>query len=158
MATIILGAQSNVWTQLTLPNPPAGSVPFVWTDGTTIAADPLNFNYDSVNSILNVTNGIAVNIIGALNPPLPGGGTQVVANGVAGRAILLAGVTNLTVNSSSYKTGDIVIAQLETVDATAVSLIVYGTGLPNQFFIQPKIPPTSNTTISWFIVKQSPTN
>lgn len=54
MTTIILGASSSIWTQLTLPNPPAGSVPFVYTDNTTIAADPTNFNYDSSSAYLNL--------------------------------------------------------------------------------------------------------
>lgn len=36
---------SNVWTQLSLPNPPAGAVPYVDTDNASIVTDVLNFNY-----------------------------------------------------------------------------------------------------------------
>lgn len=114
MVAIILGAQSNVWTQLTLPNPPSGAVPFVFTDNTTIAADPSNFNYSSVTQNLTVTNGLLVTHGDTTAVPA----AVITQNFIAGRFKVPAGVTTVTINCNLAAVGDIVNVNFETTDTT----------------------------------------
>lgn len=47
---------SAVWTQLSLPNPPVGSIPFVDTDNATIITDVINLHYDNALKVLHAAN------------------------------------------------------------------------------------------------------
>lgn len=49
-----MGAQSTIWTQLSAPNSPVGSIPFVYTDGTTIVTDVLNFFWNQTTQQLSL--------------------------------------------------------------------------------------------------------
>lgn len=110
---IILGAQSNVWTQLTLPNPPSGSVPFVFTDNVTISCDVTNFSYDLTNFRLLIANGLKIAYTDT--SAVPGAAT---INKSAGRVKIAAGQTVLVVTNSLVAAGDIVDVNIETLDAT----------------------------------------
>lgn len=47
---------STIWTQLAIPNPASGGIPFVATDNVSIATDVLNFYYDSITTTLYANN------------------------------------------------------------------------------------------------------
>lgn len=149
MATIILGAQSNVWTQLTLPNPPSGAVPFVWTDNTTIAADPVNFNYDSVGQVLTVTNGLKIKHTDNTGTP---GAPVVTANTPSGVVEFITSQTSIVILNSLVAAGDIVIVQANSVDA-GVAEIATNTAT-GQIGITLSGTVTGPTyTISWILFK-----
>lgn len=109
---------STIWAQLAMPNPPAGSVPFVLSDGATIGTDVLNLNYNSTSKILMVSNGIEVNNQtnqqGVVSP--------ITVNHAMGRATIKAGTSNVTVNNSTITAGDECFIQRRNSDATAVQL------------------------------------
>jgi hypothetical protein len=118
---------STVWTQLSIPNPPAGSVPYVDVDNATIKTDVLNFRFIDENKTptpgtteapgqLIVDGGIAVCYTDAT--AIPG---AVVMNKVAGRVVIPAGQSSLIVSGNSYAfPSSIVQLQLETIDATLI--------------------------------------
>lgn len=113
MASIILGAQSNVWTQLSLPNPPAGSVPFVWTDNTTISIDPAGFNYNSTTQNLKVAGGLTMN-----STIIVAAGATVIANSPVGIVGMPVGANVLSVLNNLVKAGDIIFTAINNNDAT----------------------------------------
>jgi hypothetical protein len=143
-----MGNPSTIWAQLAMPNPPAGSIPFVLSDGITIGTDVLNFFYDQVNNVLDITNGIEVFSFDAA------AAGQVTINHVAGSGIMAAGSLSLTVlNNKILNSHAKVFIQSRSNDATATrfSVVLGGGG----FLITANAAATANVTIDFFIVNCS---
>lgn len=118
---------STVWTQLSMPNPPQASIPFVTTDGATIVTDVLNFFYSQglsalsgsiCNYQLTVYGGVRKAYTDTTATP-----GAVTINKSAGRVKLAAGQTSLVVTSSYAFASSIIKLQLETADATLTRVI-----------------------------------
>ena len=95
---------STVWGQLSSPNSPVGSLPFVFTDSTTIVTDVVNFFYTQDG--VTLSGSLQYNQITAAGglresytdtTSVPGAAT---INKPAGRVKLAAGQTTLIVTSS----------------------------------------------------------
>lgn len=150
MSQVILGGSSSVWAQLTLPNPPIGSVPFVFTDGATIAADVTNFMWDQVNFTLFATNGFKQKHGDiTANPGVAG-----TINFTSGRFKLSAGQAVFTLTDAFAAIGDIIFTTLETVDATLTR--VFGLcSVGGQIVFTGNANCTGAVTISFVIMKVS---
>lgn len=111
---------STIWAQLAMPNPPAGSVPFVLSDGATIGTDVLNFWYDPTLDELHTSNSAVIksqqNQAGVASP--------VTINYPSGIATIKAGASSVVVNNNKVRTNALVFIQRRNVDATAISLSV----------------------------------
>jgi hypothetical protein len=115
MATsqLLIGGASTIWTQLSLPNPPAGGIPFVYTDNASIAIDIANLFYDQVLLQL-FTNALAMPYTAsAVNG-------AVTINSSMGTVNFGAGTKTLVLTNSVITATSIVLAMLTTVDATAL--------------------------------------
>lgn len=113
---------STVWAQLAMPNPPAGSLPFVSSDGATIITDVLNLFYSGGLSLLTgsmaanqltVAGGVRIGYTDTTATP-----GAVTINKPAGRVKMAAGQTTLVVTSSYAFASSIIHINIETADAT----------------------------------------
>lgn len=123
---------STIWTQLALPNPPSGSLPFVAADNATIVIDNLNYFYSGslaaptitsstdsragasvFDSQVTVKNGVRQHYVDSSGVP-----GNAVANSTAGRAAFAAGTNSVTITNSYVTVTSLVDVQLETADAT----------------------------------------
>lgn len=113
---------STVWTQLSMPNPPQASIPFVTTDGATIVTDVLNFFYSQgLSALIGSQAAYQLTVAGGLRigySDTTGTPGAVTINKPAGRVKLAAGQTNLVVTSSYAFATSIIKLQIETADAT----------------------------------------
>lgn len=113
-----MGNPSTIWAQLSMPNPPAGSVPFVLTDGVTIGTDVLNFYYNPVDQSLFLNGGFKTNSSysqwGVVSP--------VTVNHLMGGATIKAGTNSVVINNSMLQSGAIIIIQRRNTDTTATQL------------------------------------
>jgi len=115
---MIPGQVSTIWAQLSLPYSPAGSIPFVLSDGYTIATDVLNYSYNADgNQRVYLANKITFAYTATATSG--GGATAVVNNSPTGRVIMSAGNSSLTVTNSQCTATSIVIINVESNDATA---------------------------------------
>lgn len=117
---------STVWTQLSSPNSAVGSLPFVYTDGTTIMTDVANFSYSQLNDTgigtgsqlayqLKVLNGLRVSYQDTT--ATPGAAT---INKIAGRFKIAAGATSVVITNNCCFATSIVHAEIEgAFDTTA---------------------------------------
>lgn len=144
---------STVWTQLSLPNPPAGALPFVDIDNASIVTDVLNLYYTALNSTLTgsevpgqltVQNGIRLSYTD--NSGMPGSTT---INKTAGRVAIAAGQTSITVTNSCCFSTSIIDINVETVDATLTRAnVTPGTG---SFTITGNAAATGNVKLSFIV-------
>lgn len=118
---------STVWTQLASPNSPVGSIPFVDIDGTGIVTDVTNFFYTAENGDtsgtklagqLSVLKGLRVGYQDRTSTP-----GSVTINEVAGRVLIAAGQSALTVTCSKCFTSSIVQVTIETADVTLIRIV-----------------------------------
>lgn len=131
-----MGNPSTVWADLALPNPPVGSIPFVYTDGASIVTDVIDFFFQSLTAPVPVVSNVA--LLGILPAQLtilngirkaysdttgvPG---AAVINKTAGRVKFAAGQTTLVVTCNCCTATSIISAQLEgAFDATAKKINV----------------------------------
>lgn len=123
-----MATQSTIWTQLSTPLSPIGSIPFVAADTVSIITDIANFFYTIAGSTLSgslqasqltAAGGLRVGYTDTT--AVPGAAT---INKPAGRVKLAAGQSTLIVTSSYCFAASIVRATLETVDGTLKSLVV----------------------------------
>jgi hypothetical protein len=121
---------STVWTQLSLPNSPVGSIPFVYIDGTTVLTDVLNLYYTQTGdpsitgsrfaNQLTCLNGLRVGFSDTTG--VPGAAT---INKVAGRVKFAAAATTLVVTNSLVTATSMIDVRLEgAADATATRAFV----------------------------------
>lgn len=147
---------STVWSQLSLPNSPVGSIPFVFTDGTTILTDVLNFYYTQtgdplitgsrLENQLTVTNGVRVAFSNTVG--VPGNAT---INKVAGRVLLPGTGTFLIVTNNKVSATSIIQVQLEgAADVTATRAYVSSQGA-GTFTISVNAAATAPVTISFLV-------
>ena len=145
---------STVWTQLALPNPPAGGIPFVDIDNASIITDVLNFYFTNANSVLTgseivhqltVLNGTRVAYTDASGTP----GAQTI-NKTAGRVAIAVGASAVTITNSCCFATSLVFAQLETADATLNRIVVAKSA--GSFTITGNANATGNVIVSWQIV------
>jgi hypothetical protein len=105
---------SLVWAQLSIPNPPIGSIPFVDIDNATILTDTLNFYYTAANwnlafglnqktLQLTVTNGVRV-----AYTDLSGTPGNAIINKPAGLTKIAAGQTTITVTNNLVSPNSII--------------------------------------------------
>lgn len=118
---------STVWAQLALPNPPAGSLPFVSSDGATIVTDVLNLMYSGgLSSYAGSQAPLQLTVFGGVRvgysdtTAVPG---AAVINKPAGRVKIAAGQTTLVVTSSYAFATSIIRLIIETADATLTRCI-----------------------------------
>lgn len=123
---------SSIWSQLSLPNPPSGSIPWVDSDNASIQIDFQNFFYSGpladptvvsttdpragssiFDSQLTVRNGIRMHYLDQSGAP-----GNCVINGAAGRAAFAAGTNQVVITDSYITSTSLVDVQLETADAT----------------------------------------
>lgn len=114
-----MGNPSTIWAQLAMPNPPAGSVPFVLPDGITIGTDVLNFAYSNVTQDLAVTNGIVPDSFNYDNLPTP-----VTVLHLIGEVTMAIGTSSVVVNCALLRVNAKVFTQRKSTDTTAVQLAV----------------------------------
>jgi hypothetical protein len=108
---------STIWGQLAIPNPAAGSIPFVYTDNFTIITDVSNFSYDPVGTQLFVAGGFNCGYLQngvASNSPT--------VNTASGRVTVPAGNASFTLNNALILAASIVVVNMETNDATATTI------------------------------------
>lgn len=139
---------SLIWGQLSMPNPPAGSIPFVAADNASIITDVLNFKYDLTNKRLTVAGGL---VVGFTDTSVsPGGAT---ANTISGRSSIGAGQSSIVIANSLVALGDIVNVTLETADATLIRIVaITGVG---SITITGNAAATATSVLSWLITKTS---
>lgn len=144
---------STVWTQLSLPNPSQGSLPYVDTDGVSVVTDVVNYFYSQglaqlSGSIcpyqLTVYGGVRVGYTDAT--ATPGAAT---INKTVGRVKIAAGQSTLVVTSSYCFATSIVQLQLETADATLTRAIVTPTA--GGFIITGNAVATAAVTVNFLI-------
>lgn len=151
-------AESTIWTQLSSPNSPAGSVPFVDDDTVTIDTDVLNFKYtpDKPQSTLTgsfrpkqltVDGGMRICFDDLTGTVVP---TAVTINKACGKVIIPAGANTIRVNNTYCAPGAVVLLQLETVDATMKN-VVPAVG-NNAFNINGDAFSTGNVRVAFMIV------
>lgn len=129
-----------------MPNPPAGSIPFVASDNASIITDVLNFNYEATNKRLTIAGGL---IVGFTDTSASPGGAM--ANTISGRSSIGSGQSSIVITNSLVALGDIVSATLETADATLTRIVaVAGTG--NITFTGNAVA-TATSVLSWLITK-----
>lgn len=145
---------STVWSQLSLPNPAAGSLPFVDTDSATIVTDVVNFFYSQGLSQLTGTQcAYQLTVFGGVRvgfsntTAVPGAAT---INKSAGRVLLAAGQISLVVTSSYAFATSIVGVTLETADATFTRVTV--TPAAGSFTITGNAAATAAVTMSFSIL------
>lgn len=120
---------STIWSQLSLPLSPIGSLPFVDIDGVSIITDVLNFFYTSgtatisqVGQLANqitVKNGMRIKLTDISAVP----GNGVIAT-IAGRAAFIAGgAAAVVISGTPAVVGDIINVHKEFVDATLLTFV-----------------------------------
>lgn len=139
---------STVWTQLSLPNPPAGSIPFVDTDDATIITDVLNFYYDPDSYRLTAAGGLKLGY--SDSSATPGAAT---INKAAGRSAFAAAASSVVITNNLVAVGDIVQTQLETADATLTRVI--SVAAAGSFTVTGNAVATGITKFSWVLLKVS---
>lgn len=119
---------STIWTQLSLPSSPVGSIPFVDIDLVSIVTDVTNFFYTPTTATLPLTAGNSqyYNQLTILNGFRQGytdvsaaTTTPVTINKAAGRIKMAAGTSVFVVNSTLCFANSLIFLQKETADATA---------------------------------------
>lgn len=128
-----MGNPSAIWSQLSLPNPPSGSVPYVDSDNASIIVDSLNYFYSGnladptifsstdsrfgtggiFDAQLTVKNGIRRHYIDS--SAVPG---NAIINATAGRAAFAIGTGAVVITDSYVTATSLIDVQLETADAT----------------------------------------
>lgn len=148
---------STVWSQLSLPYSPVGSIPFVDEDGVTIVTDILNFLYTQdgdvnigtgsrIASQLTVTNGVRVAYTDSTGTP--GAAT---INKTAGRVKFAAAAVTLVVTNNTCFATSIINVNLEgAADATATRAFV-SAQINGSFTITLNAAATAATTVSFQI-------
>lgn len=147
---------STIWSQLALPNPPVGSIPFVFTDGATIVTDVVNFFYTQAgvtlagtlqNSQLTVAGGLRESYTDTTTTP-----GAVTVNKPAGRSKIAAGQSTLVVTCAFCFLSSIVGINIEggAFDATATRFqVTPGAG---SFTVTFNAAATAAVTFSWDIL------
>jgi hypothetical protein len=114
---------STIWATLSLPNPPVGSIPFVFTDNATIVTDVSNFAYAQLGATLTgsqcayqltVAGGLRINYQDVTNQTA----TIYTINKVAGRLKIPNGASSVVVNNSYCFITSFIILQIEGTDGT----------------------------------------
>lgn len=137
-----MGNPSTVWAQLSMPNPPAGSVPFVASDNVTIITDVTNFNYNPVTKTLTITavntpnitcNGVAV--FAAVN----GGAGLALSNNIAAapgsnyQSSLFLGInvptTTVTMGNLLLESGIYSTTAITSIDSEITNISTITTGI-----------------------------
>lgn len=146
---------STVWAQLSVPNSPIGSIPFVDTDGQSIISDVSNLSYSAGNLSsyatgvlpyqLKITNGLRVAYSDLTAAP----SVTVTINKAAGRIKIPAGQTTVTVTSNCCFATSIVHLQLESADATLTRVIAVPAA--GSFTITGNAACTAATTVNFII-------
>lgn len=147
---------STVWSQLALPNPANGAMPFVASDAASIIIDVVNFFYSAglttfsssiCTAQLTVAGGVRQSY--SDTTAVPGAAT---INKPAGRVKLAAGQTSLVVTSSYAFLTSIINAQVEgaAFDATATRMQI--TPANGSFTITFNAAATAAVTISFDIL------
>lgn len=137
---------STIWAYLALPNPAAGSIPYVDTDNASIVIDTTHFYYSPSTYSLFVTS-LRVSYVSNTTP-----GSTIVCNSTSGRVQMAAGRTTLVVSNTSVTATSVVMVTMETVDGTAL-YVRSVVPIANQFTIT--VGPANSTGIinfSFFVV------
>jgi hypothetical protein len=126
---------STVWTQLALGLSPIGSIPFVDTDGVSITTDVGNYKYTSQGALgsgqpststfalfqLTVKGSLRVGYIDNTGQPPALG---IFISQPSGRVIIPSGANIVIVSNPYAFSNSIILAQLESADATLTRVVV----------------------------------
>lgn len=123
---------STVWTALSLPTSPVGSIPFVDTDGVTIITDVANFFYNDTGSTLNNTfnnqlkaiGGLAVKFTDSTSAPV----NPAFHLTVAGRAKFVGTQVSQTISNPRCLATSLVLVVLERNDPTIGMSVIPANG------------------------------
>lgn len=144
---------SAIWTSLSLPLSPVGSIPFVFTDQATIVTDVVNFFYTQAGvTLVGSLQAFQLTLFGGVRTgytdttTTPG---SVVVNKAAGRLKLAAGQSVVTVTSNYCFASSIVEVNMESADATLTRLTVVPAN--GSFTITGNANATAAVTISWMV-------
>lgn len=153
---------STIWSQLSLPNSPIGSTPYVDIDGVSIVTDVLNYFYQSATAALPATAvGLLANQLTIKNgvrirytdiSGIPGNG---VAATIAGRAAFALGTLAVSITGAPVVVGDIIELNLESLDATLTRAIAVCT-VAGTITITGNANATAIAKFSYFINKVYP--
>ena len=144
---------STVWTQLSTPNSPVGSVPFVDIDGTSIVTDVANFFYTATDGDtsgtklagqLSILKGLRVGYQDKTSTP-----GSVTINEVAGRVLIAAGQSALTVTCNKCFSSSIVQAVIESADTTLIRIVPVR--YDGSFVLSGNAAATAGVTVAFFI-------
>jgi hypothetical protein len=151
-------SQSTIWTQLSSPNSPAGSIPYVTSDGVTIGTDVLNLSYFDGKTTPPVNSSIKpfqLTVEGGLREcsddltQQPAAANYTI-NKPIGKVLIPAGALTTRVSNTYCAPGAIVLLQLETNDATLTHVIpALGNGA---FNINGNAVATANVRVAFMIV------
>lgn len=155
---------STVWTQLSLPNPAAGSIPFVTSDNATVVTDVLNFMYSGGLSSLNagtfsgqapyqltVFGGLRVGYTDSRTDPA----NPITINKCSGRVRILAAGFSLVVNCSYCTLNSMVILSKHGVALTATPPHSVTIG-PGYFTINLEVAAAGNIDFDFFVINRYP--
>lgn len=121
------GYPSPVWAQLSTPNSPVNSIPFVGQDGVTIDTDVLNFYYLNEDATLTGSQlaGSLFAYYGLQQSAQDRSSTpgSVTINKTMGRVQIAAGSSSLTVTNSKCFANSVVLLSIETADATLTRIV-----------------------------------
>jgi len=151
---------STIWTQLSLPYSPIGSLPFVDVDGVTINTDVLNFYYTNATMAAQNTgtsrfagqvtaaggfrqNGINLTAAPAVNVNL---------SAPAGKISIPIGSSTCQVTNSFVAAGAVVLCQLESADATLTRITVSVNPVGGQFTISGNANATAVARVSFVVL------
>lgn len=148
---------STIWTQLSLPNSPAGSIPFVdYADDTSILTDVINFFYTLAGAPLSGSiQNAQLTVAGGLRETysdttsVPGAAT---INKPAGRIKMAAGQSSIVVTNQYCFATSIVKVNIEgaSFDATATRFQV--TPAAGSFTVTFNAPSTAAIVLSFDVL------
>lgn len=112
---------NTVWVALATPNPPVGGIPFIDSNNEP-DIDVTSFFWDSVQKMMEVLNGIAVDYTFAA---VAGAAT---INKPAGSVLFAAAAQTLVVTNSIVDASSLIIPVVLGDDATGKSVVVSAIG------------------------------
>jgi len=135
---------TTVWADLASPDAPTGAVPYIDEDQEP-AVDVLNLFYDSVQKMLSVKNGIAVDYTHASSA-----GAQTI-NKAAGSVKFAAAAQTLVVTNSLANVSSLILPSVLSDDTTAKSVVVSARAAGN-FTLKLNAAATAETVVGFLLL------
>jgi len=147
-----MGNPSTVWAQLSTPNSPVGSVPFVSSDGVSIVTDVLKFFYSAEVGTGNILAGqllVASGLrLGYQDKTSTPGSTTL--NKIAGRVTIPAGQSFINITNNTCFGTSIIQLTLLNADVTLTRIVPVASD--GAFTLSGNAVATNNVTVAFVIV------